>query len=397
MFNQDYTAKLLQLEDIIVTNVEDISNKLHIHLELPRKEHECPSCGAHTSRVHDYREQVIKDIPFGRTTMLHLRKRRYCCQECGKRFAEENPFLPRYHRATSRLIAAIIQEFRKLTPATEIASRFHVSATTAVRYFDHVNYSCHELPEVLSIDEFKGSAGGQKYQTILTSPEKHKILDILPNRFESDLIAYFQQFEDRSAVKYFVSDMNPHFRSVAKTCFPDAVIVVDRYHVVRLAVWAMERVRRNEQAKLSRKFRRYFKRSNSLLNKPIHELTEDDMNRLAQMFEISPRLADAYYMKNEFVKVMRCDSSAKGRALLLGWLESVGMLDLPEFDACVTACRNWFHEILNSMDVPWSNGFTEGCNNKTKVLKRICFGMRNFRRFRSRILHCSDKATEPDT
>ena len=48
-------------------------------------------------------------------------------------------------------------------------------------------------------------------------------------------------------------------------------------------------------------------------------------------------------------------------------------MDLPEFQACVTAYRNWFQEILNSMDVPWSNGFIEGCNNKTKVLKRVCF------------------------
>ena len=47
-------------------------------------------------------------------------------------------------------------------------------------------------------------------------------------------------------------------------------------------------------------------------------------------------------------------------------------MDLPEFQACVTAYRNWFQEILNSMDVPWSNGFIEGCNNKTKVLKRVC-------------------------
>ena len=38
------------------------------------------------------------------------------------------------------------------------------------------------------------------------------------------------------------------------------------------------------------------------------------------------------------------------------------------------------------MDVPWSNGFIEGCNNKTKVLKRICFGMRSFYNFRKRIL-----------
>jgi len=75
--------------------------------------------------------------------------------------------------------------------------------------------------------------------------------------------------------------------------------------------------------------------------------------------------------------------------MLLDWFQSVAVLDLPEFDSCVSAYRNWYHEILNSMDVPWSNGYIEGCNNKTKVLKRICFGMSNFPRFRNRILHAS--------
>ena len=41
---------------------------------------------------------------------------------------------------------------------------------------------------------------------------------------------------------------------------------------------------------------------------------------------------------------------------------------------------------------PYSNGFTEGCNNKTKVLKRVCFGLRNFEHLRNRILFCSTSA-----
>lgn len=62
--------------------------------------------------------------------------------------------------------------------------------------------------------------------------------------------------------------------------------------------------------------------------------------------------------------------------------------DLQSCNDCTKAYHNWFSEILNSMDVPWSNGFIEGCNNRTKVLKRVCFGMRNFRNFRNRILFC---------
>ena len=103
MLMTDYTAKLLNLEDVTITNVENISEQLHIYIELPRRKHVCPCCGAATDRVHDYRMQVIKDVPLARDTFLHLRKRRYRCG-CGKRFFEKNSFLPRYYRVTSRLV-----------------------------------------------------------------------------------------------------------------------------------------------------------------------------------------------------------------------------------------------------------------------------------------------------
>ena len=112
------------------------------------------------------------------------------------------------------------------------------------------------------------------------------------------------------------------------------------------------------------------------------------MDKLALMFEIAPKLADAYRLKNEFLEVIHSDSSKIGKSKLVDWLTAVEVLDLPEFDDCIKAYHNWFQEILNSMDVPWSNGFIEGCNNKTKVLKRVCFGMRNFSNFRKRILFC---------
>lgn len=387
MLNQDYTAKLLNLEDIIITNVENICEELHISIELPRKKHIYPACGSATDYVHDYRMQTIKDVPLARNTFLHLRKRRYRCT-CGKRFFEKNTFLPRYYRVTSRLVAEIIHAFEKVVPAKEIGCHYNVSAMTAMRYFRCVNHKPTELPEVLSLDEFKGNSGGQKYNSIVADPRNHKVIDILPNRYENDLIRYFSQFESRKNVKYFVCDMNPHFRQVGKICFKNAVVVADRYHVIRQAYWAMERVRKNEQNKLSTSFRKYFKKSKYLLMRPIEKLTGEEASKLALMLEISPRLADAYRLKNEFLTVIRSKSSAEGRKKLVDWLSSVEVMDLPEFRDCTKAYHNWFKEILNSMDVPWSNGFIEGCNNKTKVLKRVCFGMRNFRNFRNRILFC---------
>ncbi len=388
MLNMDYTAKILNLEDVIITEVKNIADQLHIYLELPRKNHTCPCCGAQTGRIHDYREQIIKDIPLGRTTFLHLRKRRYRCA-CGKRFFERNSFLPRYYRVTSRLAADIIFAFKNRHSAKDIGSSHNVSGVTAMRYFRCVNHTVKELPEVLSLDEFKGNSGGQKYNSIVADPKNKKVIDILPDRYENNLIKYFSQFESKKNVKYFVCDMNPHFRQVSKICFPQAAIAADKYHVIRQVYWAMERVRKNEQNKLPKRLRKYYKKSRYLLMKPMEKLTEDEMSRLAFMFETTPRLADAYRLKNEFLIVIRSKSSEEGRKRLADWLLAVEVMDIPEFLDCTRAYHNWFNEICNSMDVPWTNGFIEGCNNKTKALKRVCFGMSNFRNFRNRILFCN--------
>ena len=146
MLKKDYTAKLLSLEDVIITKVENISEEVHVYLELPRTKHRCPACGALTDRVHDYRMQIIKDIPLGRTTLLHLRKRRYRC-DCGKRFFEKNTFLPKYYRSTSRLVAEIITAFRETVSASKIGTQFNVSGATAMRYFKCVSFKPTRLPK----------------------------------------------------------------------------------------------------------------------------------------------------------------------------------------------------------------------------------------------------------
>ena len=388
MLMKDYTAKLLNLEDVIITDVKNVSDQLHIYIELPRGEHVCPACGAITDCIHDYRMQTIKDVPLARDTFLHLRKRRYRCS-CGKRFFERNTFLPRYYRVTSRLVAEIMFAFKKTISAKEIGCRYNVSGVTAMRYFTLFNRKLTKLPEVISLDEFKGNSGGQKYNSIIVDPKERKVLDVLPNRFENELIKYFSQFSNKNDVKYFVCDMNPHFRQVAKLCFPNARIVADKYHVIRQVFWDMEKVRKNEQGKLSDRFRKYFKKSRHLLMKRPEKLSPEDMDRLALMFEIAPRLADAYRIKNDFLAVIRSQSSAEGKQKLINWIFSVELMDMPEFHDSTTACHNWFQEILNSMDVPWTNGYVEGCNNKTKVLKRVSYGMPNFSHLRKRILFCN--------
>lgn len=387
---KDNTIKLLGLEDVIAKNIWEDEKYRHIELELPRRIHKCPCCGARTDRIHDYRMQKVKDIgAFGKDVCLHLRKRRYVCESCGKRFYEENSFLPRYYRMTNRKVARIIEDFRSLISASEIARRNDVSAPTAFRCFGVVNYSCKKLPEVLSIDEFKGNAGGEKCQTILTDAKEKKVIDILPNRKKAALIRYFRRFDNREDVKYVVMDMNSQFKEVAEICFPKAKIVIDRYHVTRQAIWAMENVRKAEQKKLSQAWRKYCKHSRRLLFKLKEKLTNEEEEKVRIILGLSTRLEIAYDLKNALLDFMHSPDSETGKKALANWLYHAENAELPEFRACTTAMHNWSKYILNAFDCPYTNGFTEGCNNKTKVLKRVCFGVRNFARFRNRILHCA--------
>ena len=384
------TTKLLGLEDVIVKNVYEDTSGCHIEINLPRRKYRCPRCGTMTDRIHDYRTQKVKDLDaHGVRTYLHIRKRRYICPGCGKRFYEDNGFLPRYHRVTSRLVAKVIFDFGKLHSAKDIGQSNNVSPQTALRYFKLVKYSGPELPEVLSIDEFKGNADGEKYQTIVTDAKNKKIIDVLPNRKKIDLIKYFSKFSNKNDVKYVVIDMSRNFKDVAETCFPQATIVIDRYHVTRQAIWALENVRKAEQKALSKPWRKLCKNSRRLLCKQPGKLEDDEKQRLRRILGLSTRLEIAYDLKNDFLEFMHSPNSEVAKKRLGDWLFHAENSHIPEFKACIRAMHNWSGYILNGFDVPYTNGFTEGCNNKTKVLKRVCFGVRNFETFRNRILHCA--------
>ena len=121
------------------------------------------------------------------------------------------------------------------------------------------------LPPVLSIDEFRGNACGEKFQAILTDAKKHKVLDILPFRSQTSLMQYFNTFFNKKEVRYFIMDMNRVYRDLAKDYFPNATIVIDKFHVVRYASWALENVRKRIQKDLHPWKRKYFKRSRKLL------------------------------------------------------------------------------------------------------------------------------------
>lgn len=159
MLYSDCIEKLLQLKDVIVTNIECIEREMHISLRMEQRYHECPSCGNITSKVHDYRTQIVRDVSIsGYDTILHLRKRRHVCPVCGKRFDEKIDFLPRYRQFTNRVTMQVFEQFKECRSIKSIAYSNNMSPPTAAKVLDSIEHTAYKLPEVLAIDEFKGNA-----------------------------------------------------------------------------------------------------------------------------------------------------------------------------------------------------------------------------------------------
>lgn len=391
MLYKHFTEELLGLQGLIIEEVKNTDNKITIFAVKERTEQYCPCCGTATRTIHDYRTQIIKDIPaFGKAVEIYLRKRRYRCNHCQKRFAEENTFLPKYHRITSRLSAFVIHKLANECSFTSVAREVFLSVTTVTRIFDRVSYpKIINLPKVLAIDEFKGNTWGEKYQCILTNPATGEVLDILPKRYEYYLTTYFKRFsyEERKQVKYFVSDMWKPYSELASTWFKDAVKIVDKYHWIRQVIWAFERIRKIEQKKFGKDYRIYFKNSRNLLLKRFNFLNDEQKQQVNVMLYSSVNLSRAHWYKEKFLEILDCRNKAEAKLAMKKWIEDAEESGLPDMEKCAKTIRNWYSGILNSFSVPYTNGFTEGCNNKIKVLKRNAYGYKNFNRFRNRILH----------
>lgn len=391
MLQDNYTQDLPLFKGVTVKyfRENEENGNLEAFIEMPVKEHRCPHCGHTTTYIKDYRLQTVKDLTVaGNPLIVTVRKRRYICKECNSTFTENNPYIKRYCHFPQRFYFESIKETLSLQSFTSIARRVGVSVSSVIRWFDNINYPKAKLPSCIAIDEFKGNAGDEKFQCNLSDPVKHKIIDILPSRNSEDLCKHFLEYpyEERAKVKKVVMDLSTLFHSLAKQLFPEAKIIADKFHVIRVVINSLENVRKRIQKEFHDAKRKWFKRSRQLLLKPEYKLTDEDKIELNRMLNSSSELEKAWILKERFYEIFRKVTRTEAKKELRDWLLLANQLSIPEFKHCITTFTNWRTEIANIIGENVSNGFIEGSNNKIKVLKRISFGVQNFRRLRNRIL-----------
>ena len=381
---------LLNLKGVFIKKVENSENNISIYVETEHKTQICPHCRALTSKIKDYHTQVVKDVPiqFKNTTLI-VKKRRYQCKSCRKTFYERIDFLPKYYRTTNRLLAYIYDQLLTNKSMKQIAKESNVSSNKIMRTIDLFDCENTKLPDVISIDEFKGNTGYYKYQVSLIDSKNHKIIDILPCRYKHDLCNYFKKFplSERSKVKYFITDLWETYKDISMTYFPKAKIIADKFHYSRYIVSAVNDVRIETQKKLPPKEKKYFFHSKKLLLARYINLKEESQEKLNYiLINYSEDLRTVYYEKEELLDIIHNKDSDSSKNSFNNWVKRNLNSHIPLLNNVAKTYFNWSYEIKNSLEVPYTNGVIEGFNNKIKTLKRIAFGFRNFKRFRTRIL-----------
>lgn len=382
-------------EGVTVTKMEDLDGGLCIHAKMPVMPHNCPVCNTLTNKIHDYRIQKIKHLKlFERHTLIFYKRRRYACP-CGKKFAEKNPFVDRYQRLSIELNQAVKIRSIKGKTFKETAEVYGTSPSTIVRRFDQlaketVNEEAKDLPKVIAIDEYKGDTREGKYQLIIADGTTKEPIDILPNRYKKTIKHYLQKYG--AHVEVVIMDMSQSFKAAVTQALGKPIIVADRFHFARYIYWALDGVRRRVQSSWHDYDRKKCKKMRHVFHKKSCNLTEDDRWYLQRYLDMSTELKQAYELKELFcrwfdeAKLNGEENILQTKNDLYALYKAIEEAGIPEFQKAAQTFKNWQIEILNSFSYNYSNGFLEGINNLTKVMKRNAFGFRSFMRFRAKIL-----------
>ncbi|WP_090851207.1 ISL3 family transposase [Paraliobacillus sp. PM-2] len=388
-----FNMKLPGLESVIVTKMEELEGNFYLHVKLPVRKHRCPACGKRTSRIHDYRIQKVQHLKlFERTSYLFYRKRRYVCS-CGKRFPEKNHVVERYQRHSIEWNQALGLRVIQGKNFKDTAGQFRTSQATAIRRFDQLAAArlkeVDTLPPVIAIDEYKGDTSEGKYQVIVANGETGVPLDILPNRSVRTVKKYLAK--KGSQVKMVVMDMSYSFKAAVKKALGNPIIIADRFHFCRYIYWALERVRRRVQKDFHDYDRKKCKRMKHVFYKRYEDLTDKQHWYLERYLSLSEDLRTAYGLKEAFRSWF--DEAKTGtkdlgeiKQGLYRFYTQVEKSGMEAFIQAIGTIKNWQPEVLNSFAFGYNNGFVEGLNNQTKVIKRNAFGFKRYDRLRLRVL-----------
>ena len=404
----------LNVKEYKIMNIQKEKGIIEVELKSKKNKVRCPICNKFTSSIHSKLKPIRSKYldSCGERVNLIIYKRRFHCYNCDKIFTEEMNLNTKNGSISNKTKIQIRKDLLDYNMTIDkIATKNHVSKYIVRKELEEATELIPEfqknLPKVISFDEFKADTKEGKYAFILNDPIHKKVLDVLPSRKKERLIQYFTHTENRRSVEYIISDMYEPYLLVQKAMFPHAKYVVDKFHYIRYIMKALDDIRIRLQRNYGEKSKEYKllknKKNVALLRKYSNDVSwwvEVERYRnghivkvlpgeiVQELLSIDEDLRRGYQLKELFLDIINHAPLDDAKRQLKCFIELCRESKINEMIEASNTIENWLEYIVNSfIDKRYTNGYTEGTNNKIKVIKRNAFGYKNFKFFRKRILY----------
>ena len=365
----------LSLPGYQLVDSDEQKEDIHFRLEAPTPV-ACEGCGVQGEFVRFGKRDVpYRDLPIHcKRVTLWVVRRRYTCRACKTTFRPQLPEMVDGFRMTLRLHEYVEKEsfnhpYTFFNARAEFLGRWH-------RF---------ETPRILGIDELYLN---KRYRCILTNIEERTLLDLLATRRQDVVTNYLMKLKDRQKVEIVSMDMWNPYRAAVKAVLPQARIVVDKFHVVRMANDALERVRKGLRKELKPSQSRTLKGDRKILLKRAHEVSDRERLIMETWTGAFPQLLAAYEHKERFYGIWDATTRLQAEAALDEWIATIPKGQKEVWSDLVRAVGNWREETMTyfETDMPVTNAYTESINRLAKDKNREGRGY-SFEVMRARMLY----------
>lgn len=397
----NFITNILGIKDknIIILDYLDAGTHKEIIAKLDYPAPKCLDCQGQMAKYDFQKESKIPYLECaGYKILIRLRKRRFRCKVCGKMAVAETSLVKKNHQISTIINQKITQKLIEKVPMTAIAESLSVSTSTVIRKLKEFEFKSdlNYLPEHMSWDEYSFKKG--KMSFIAQDYDTRKIVAILDGRTQATIRNHFLRYsrQVRSRVKVITMDMFSPYYDIARKLFPNAKIVLDRFHIVQNLSRAMNRVRIQIMNQFDRRsheykaLKRYWKLiqqdSRKLSDKRFYQptfrshLTNKEV--LEKLLSYSQELRQHYNLYQLLLFHFQEKQTDHFFSLIDETISSVN----PIFQTVFKTFLKDKDKIMNALELPYSNAKLEATNNLIKVIKRNAFGFRNFDNFKTRIL-----------
>jgi len=401
--NQGIIVPLDLPELTILSQSVGEDESIEVHVRAKQESAVCPRCGEESSKVHDRRKRVKRDIQLrGYQMHLILHKRRFRCVRCQRPFTEADRACGRYQRTTERFRNHIAKQAHQ-RPLTHVAQEMQVGpgfvhaclCAWTEKKLEQKGQTLDEqaklpTPQILGIDEF-AMRKGHRYNTILCDLENRDVLEVCEGRKKEEVVKLLERLSDPDAVKAVSMDMSASFRPAVAAALPNAQIVVDHFHVIQHVMKAFRKVvsswaHRKEGMILLHRRQHLFLRAKE-------NLTQEETRERDKIGTRLPALEKAWQLKEALRTWYATATVADAAGRLDAWIKHVQQEGPTALREALSPFKNWRQEILaffQFLPILVSNGFVEGKNNRTKTMMRQAYGYRSHYNLRMRILLGAD-------